>query len=142
MLIASYPIVAASGGPGPKLREGDRQVPEGVYRVEGLNPNSAYHLSIKVGYPNDSDAAHAAAEGRSDPGGDIFIHGKDLSIGCLAIGDDAIEELFVLVEQVGITSADVVIAPHDLRRDPAIPAGEFPQWYQERCAEIRDALPE
>ena len=73
--ITSYPILAASGVAGPKLAEGDRQVPEGLYRVEGLNPNSRYHLSVKVDYPNAFDREMAAADGRTGLGGDIFIHG-------------------------------------------------------------------
>src|SRR6185436_12110813 len=50
--VRSYPILAASGGPGPKLREGDRQVPEGVYPIELLNPNSRFHVALRVGYPS------------------------------------------------------------------------------------------
>src|SRR5687767_5658938 len=57
--IASYPILAASGTLGPKLREGDRQVPEGVYALESLNPNSRFHAALRVGYPNDFDRAMA-----------------------------------------------------------------------------------
>lgn len=58
-LICRYPVLAASGGPGPKLREGDRQVPEGIYRVRELNPNSHFHLSIWLDYPNEFDWARA-----------------------------------------------------------------------------------
>jgi len=58
--VRSYPILAASGGPGPKLREGDRQVPEGIYPIELLNQNRSYHLSLRVGYPNAFDRAQAA----------------------------------------------------------------------------------
>ena len=54
-LIRSYPILAASGTLGPKLREGDMQVPEGLYRIESLNPNSRFHLSLRVSYPNAFD---------------------------------------------------------------------------------------
>ena len=85
--ILSYPILAASGTAGPKLREGDRQVPEGLYRIESLNPNSLFHLALRVNYPNEFDRSKAAAEGRSDPGCDIMIHGGAASIGCLAMGD-------------------------------------------------------
>ncbi len=53
--VTSWPVLAASGGDGPKLREGDRQVPEGIYEIEGLNPNSAYHLSLGLDYPNAAD---------------------------------------------------------------------------------------
>jgi murein L,D-transpeptidase YafK len=71
----------ASGKAGPKLREGDGQVPEGIYRIDGLNPNSSYHLSLKLNYPNDFDLEQARTEGRTELGGDIFIHGKAVSIG-------------------------------------------------------------
>ena len=61
--IRSYLILDASGRNGPKLRQGDMQVPEGIYEVESLNPNSRYHLSLKVSYPNDFDRRKAAADG-------------------------------------------------------------------------------
>ncbi|MEM7626859.1 MAG: L,D-transpeptidase family protein [Planctomycetota bacterium] len=114
-LVHVYPILKLSGVSGPKLREGDRQVPEGVYAIEGLNPNSSYHLSMKLDYPNAFDLARAAEDGRDNPGSNIFIHGKALSVGCLAMGDPAIEELFVLVADVGIDHATCVVAPSDPR---------------------------
>jgi hypothetical protein len=113
--IDALPILAASGGPGPKQREGDRQVPEGLYRVIGLNPNSRYHLSLALDYPNAFDLAEAERDGRDDPGGEIFIHGGARSIGCLAIGDRAVEALFVLVADVGIERVQVILAPRDPR---------------------------
>ena len=84
--LRSYPILAASGRLGPKLKAGDKQVPEGVYAIESLNPNSRFHLSLRVGYPNAFDLAQANRDDRTDLGGDIMIHGADLSIGCLAMG--------------------------------------------------------
>src|SRR6058998_1852027 len=66
--IRSYPILAASGHAGPKLRQGDYQVPEGLYRIEWLNPASSYHLSMKVSYPNDFDRAQGAHDGRTKLG--------------------------------------------------------------------------
>lgn len=110
-LVKTYPILAASGEPGPKLREGDRQVPEGVYRIEYFNPNSAYHLSMKLNYPNAFDLKYAQQEGRDQPGTNIFIHGKAVSIGCLAMGDTAIEELFTLSHRVGRDNIKVIISP-------------------------------
>jgi hypothetical protein len=131
-LIRSYDIMAASGTRGPKLREGDRQVPEGVYRLVTLNPNSNYHLSMKLNYPNSFDSFHANLEGRTHPGGEIFIHGKAVSAGCLAMGDMTIEELFVLVSQVGRENVKVVIAPHDPRQRPLGPAAVgMPDWVPE-----------
>lgn len=90
--ITSYPILAASGGPGPKLKEGDGQVPEGFYEI-GLEPNTPYHLGLRLNYPNSEDWQHAREDGRSSPGSDILIHGNQCSIGCLAMGDPASEDL-------------------------------------------------
>ena len=118
--VLSYPILAASGGPGPKLREGDMQVPEGFYRIEFLNPNSLYHLSLRVNYPNDFDRRMAQEEGRSNLGGDIMIHGSDVSIGCLALGDEASEELFVLAADTGLQGISVVLSPYDFRKTPKL----------------------
>jgi hypothetical protein len=126
-LVRSYDVLAASGGPGPKLRQGDLQVPEGAYRVLWLNPNSAYHLSMKLDYPNAFDRAQARAERRQDLGGDIFIHGRAVSIGCVAVGDPAIEELFVLAAEATPARLRALVAPHDLRRRPA-PAGAQRPW--------------
>ncbi len=127
--IRHYNIKASSGVAGPKLRQGDKQVPEGVYRIAGLNPNSHYHLSMKINYPNKFDRFHAEQEGRTALGSDIFIHGKAVSIGCLAMGDEAIEELFVLAAQVGAENVKVVIAPHDPRVYPLkADAKTLPKW--------------
>jgi hypothetical protein len=131
-LIRDYDIQAASGVAGPKLRQGDKQVPEGIYRIEGLNPNSHYHLSMKINYPNEFDLFHAWQEGRANPGSDIFIHGKAASIGCLSMGDEAIEELFILTAQVGAENVKVVIAPHDPRVYPLEASSEaLPEWTPE-----------
>lgn len=134
--LKSYPVLAASGGPGPKLREGDGQVPEGIYRLTAFNPNSSYHLSIRVDYPDAEDRAAAAREGRTRLGGDIFIHGKTVSIGCLAIGDPAIEELYLLLADTGLPNGDIVLAPN---RQPEAPR-EAPVWIAERYERIRQAL--
>ncbi|MEI9865733.1 MAG: hypothetical protein WDN00_14505 [Limisphaerales bacterium] len=107
--IRSYPILAASGYPGPKLLEGDGQVPDGIYPVESLNPNSRFHLALRVGYPNTFDCAQAEKDGRTQLGGDIMIHGSSVSVGCLAMGDEAAEDLFVLAADVGLTNITVII---------------------------------
>ncbi|MCB9720021.1 MAG: L,D-transpeptidase family protein [Candidatus Omnitrophica bacterium] len=126
--IKTYAIQAASGRLGPKLREGDRQVPEGIYRIERFNPNSAYHLSMKLDYPNAYDQQRAREEGRDWPGCDIFIHGSDRSNGCLAMGDEAIEELFVLAARTGRENIRVIIAPRDPRNDQLLPPPVAPRW--------------
>jgi murein L,D-transpeptidase YafK len=113
--VRTYPVLGQSGHLGPKLREGDGQVPEGFYRAEFLNPNSLYHLSIRLNYPNATDKAAARAEGRTNLGSDIMIHGSKYSIGCIAIGDAAAEELFILATLVGREQVKVIISPVDFR---------------------------
>ncbi len=135
--IKNYPIKGASGIAGPKLREGDGQVPEGIYQIEGLNPNSSYHLSMKLNYPNDFDLRNAKKEGRTQPGTNIFIHGNTGSVGCLAMGDKAIEDLFVLVVDVGKSNTKVVISPHDPRsRSLLEPVQESPVWLPDLYKQI------
>lgn len=92
-LYTRYPIAAASGRPGPKRMEGDAQVPEGVYRIVAFNPASSYHLSMKLNYPNRSDRIRSS---RHAPGNDIYIHGNRVSIGCMAMTDPKIEEIYLL----------------------------------------------
>jgi len=96
VLIKTYPICAASGALGPKRRQGDWQVPEGFYTIDRFNPYSSYHLSLGLNYPNAQDRQRAAAAGIGNLGGDIFIHGDCVSIGCMAMGDAAIEEIYLL----------------------------------------------
>jgi hypothetical protein len=133
-VVRSYPILAASGVVGPKLREGDEQVPEGIYALTSLNPNSRFHVSLRLGYPNEFDHRMAQADGRTALGGDIMIHGKALSSGCLAMGDEAAEELFTLVAATGLHNARTVISPTDFRRGPsqavsaALDGGMAPAW--------------
>ena len=136
-----YPMTAFSGKLGPKLCEGDGQIPEGVYQIEYLNPNSSYYLSLKVSYPNASDRARAKADGRTNLGGDIMIHGKAVTIGCVPVGDDAIEDIFYLASVVGIKNVSVVIAPYDMRkgRKPELERSPL-KWYSDLCREIDIAL--
>jgi hypothetical protein len=131
--LADYPILAASGGPGPKLREGDGQVPEGLYDVPLLNPNSRFHVSLRIGYPNADDVAQGRADGRTKLGGDIMIHGGAASIGCLAMGDPAAEELFTLAAR---RRPDVLLIPHDFRAGKADPPGQ-PGWVAARYRSLR-----
>ena len=138
-----YPMTAFSGTLGPKLREGDGQIPEGIYGIGYLNPNSSYYLSLKVTYPNASDRARAKADGRTNLGGDIMIHGKAVTIGCVPVGDDAIEDIFYLASAVGIKNVSVVIAPYDMRkgRRPELERSPL-KWYPNLCEEIHTALSE
>ena len=103
--VARYPITAASGDLGPKRRRWDRQVPEGFYRVDGFNGASRYHLSLHVDYPNASDRTLG---NRRHPGNNIFIHGDEVSSGCIAVGDRAIEQLYLV-------ALDSIAAGHQVR---------------------------
>lgn len=139
--IRRYPVLAASGVLGPKLREGDRQVPEGIYRIRELNPNSRFHLSLWIDYPNEFDRRQAMAEGRSDLGGEIMIHGDAVSAGCLAVGDSAAEDLFVLAALTGIENVSVILTPVDFRNgaEATLP-NDSQSWLPQLYAEIRSEL--
>ena len=93
-LTKTYPICAWSGRLGPKVKQGDRQAPEGFYWVDKsrLNPNSQFHLSFNLGYPNAYDRAH----GRT--GDFLMVHGNCVSWGCYAMTDDGIEEIYGAIE--------------------------------------------
>jgi murein L,D-transpeptidase YafK len=91
--IKTYSICALSGELGPKRREGDLQVPEGFYHISAFNPWSNFHLSLKINYPNGSDRILGD---RRHPGGDIFIHGSCVTIGCVPLRDDPIEEVYLV----------------------------------------------
>lgn len=127
--LRNYTIVGMSGVLGPKLEEGDRQVPEGLYRLESLNPNSLYHLALRVNYPNVDDRERGKQDGRTDLGSDIMIHGKTCSIGCLAMGDEAAEDLFVLAAETGIEHVSIILSPVDFRiRDLPPQMPPTPAW--------------
>lgn len=91
-LIKTYSFTAFSGILGPKRAQGDYQTPEGLYFIDRFNPRSNFHLSLGINYPNKSDRIRTKS---SDPGGDIFIHGNMVTIGCIPLGDKAIEELYL-----------------------------------------------
>lgn len=143
--VMRYPVRAASGTAGPKLAEGDEQVPEGIYRPAYLNPNSRFHLSIGLDYPNAFDQMMAQADGRTRLGNAIMIHGGAVSVGCLAMGDDAAEDLFVLAALLPATRLQVLIAPTDWRKHPAAAVHasnplEQPAWVPRLYRSLQDAL--
>ncbi len=139
--IHHYPLTAYSGRLGPKLKEHDKQIPEGIYRLTMLNPFSSMHLSMMINYPNHFDRVQAIKDGRSRLGGDIFVHGKSMSVGCLAIGDKAIEQLFLLTRRVGIHHVQVIISPNDIRHaKPATNRFAQPIWLPELYRQIAQAL--
>ncbi len=91
--VLSYDICSRSGLLGPKWREGDRQVPEGFYYIDRFNPTSNFFLSLGLNYPNVADKRRSKTV---NLGGDIFIHGQCVTIGCLPLTDDFIKEVYLL----------------------------------------------
>jgi murein L,D-transpeptidase YafK len=92
-LLHQYDFCSVSGALGPKRREGDLQIPEGVYHINHFNPLSNFYLSLGVSYPNASDRV---LSDKTSPGGAIYVHGNCVTIGCIPITDDKIKELYVL----------------------------------------------
>lgn len=90
--IDSYKIAARSGKLGPKKMEGDFQTPEGFYYIDTFNPTSQYYLSMGINYPNTADQKKASTQ---KLGGDIYIHGSHMTVGCLPMTDDKIKELYL-----------------------------------------------
>jgi hypothetical protein len=139
--LRDYAIQGMSGTLGPKLKEGDMQVPEGCYRIESLNPNSLYHLALRVSYPNAEDRRRGRQDGRADLGSDIMVHGKTCSIGCLAMGDEASEDLFVLAAETGIDNVALILSPVDFRvRDLPRDMPPLPAWADQLYTSIRQEL--
>jgi murein L,D-transpeptidase YafK len=95
IMFKTYEICALSEKPGPKRVRGDLQTPEGFYYINNFNPQSGFHLSLGVNYPNEADLILNGKDGRSD-GGDIFIHGGCKTAGCVALTDEAIKEVYVI----------------------------------------------
>src|SRR5882724_13579022 len=93
VLVHEYRICTSSGTLGPKRRFGDVQVPEGFYELDWFNPQSNFYLSLHVSYPNAADRILGS---RQNPGGDIFLHGNCVTIGCIPITDDGIKEVYWL----------------------------------------------
>lgn len=128
VLFRTYPVAALSGVLGPKQREGDGQVPEGFYEVieRALNPASSYHLSFNMGYPN----AHDLYLGRT--GSHIMIHGDAVSIGCLAMTDPVIEEIYLLVEaalKTGQKAVPVHLFPFRMKESRLADVAETHDWW-------------
>src|SRR5690606_40100008 len=116
-LLCRYDCCTTSGTLGPKRREGDLQIPEGVYHINHFNPQSNFHLSLGINYPNASDKILSDP---SKPGGAIYIHGNCVTIGCIPITDDKIKELYIMAVEAknsGQQKIPVYIFPS--RLDPA-----------------------
>ncbi len=139
-LIKTYPFTAFSGKLGPKLKDGDRQIPEGIYGIEYLNPNSMFHLSLKISYPNEFDLSRAKEDGRKALGGDIMIHGNSVTIGCIPVGDPAIEEIFCLAAHAGLKKCKVIISPVDFRKNEAPPSIKEIKWLDKLYEDIKKEI--
>jgi murein L,D-transpeptidase YafK len=104
-LFKTYKICALAGSMGPKRMQGDYQVPEGFYYINEFNPNSTYHMSLGLNYPNASDKILSDS---LKPGGDIYIHGSCLTVGCIPIQDSQIEELYILAAEAKSQGQDFI----------------------------------
>ncbi len=93
VLLQTYDFCTTSGFVGPKRKQGDLQIPEGVYYLNHFNPVSNFHLSLGINYPNDSDKI---LSDKKKPGSAIYIHGNCVTVGCIPITDDKIKELYIL----------------------------------------------
>jgi murein L,D-transpeptidase YafK len=110
-LIKNYDICRTSGKLGPKRKQGDLQIPEGFYHINRFNPYSNFYLSLGINYPNKSDRILGI---KNNPGGDIFIHGDCVTIGCLPITNEQIKELYIFCVEArnnGQTKIPVTIFP-------------------------------
>ena len=103
-LFKTYSVCALAGTLGPKRFQGDYQVPEGFYYINEFKPNSNYHMSLGINYPNPSDKILNA----DDPGGDIYIHGSCVTVGCIPIQDPQIEELYILAMSAKSSGQDFI----------------------------------
>ncbi len=104
-LFKTYAVCALAGTMGPKRMAGDYQVPEGFYYINAFKPNSLYHMSLGLNYPNASDKI---VTNGTDPGGDIFIHGSCVTVGCIPIQDLQIEELYILAMSAKSNGEDFI----------------------------------
>lgn len=118
-LLTQWPFCSSVGFLGPKTEQGDRQIPEGFYRISELNPLSDYHLSLKINYPNQADSIRSRGK---NPGGQIYVHGGCETVGCIPLSDTTIEEAYLLciMAAAGKTSLPEIpvhIFPAHLRPD-------------------------
>jgi murein L,D-transpeptidase YafK len=104
-LFKTYKVCALAGSLGPKRMEGDYQVPEGFYYINEFNPRSMYHLSLGLNYPNASDRL---LSDQYKPGGDIYIHGSCVTVGCIPVRDDQIEEIYILAAHAKNAGQDFI----------------------------------
>lgn len=123
--VVEYPFCTFSGTLGPKLKEGDKQIPEGFYKIDRFNERSKFYLSLGLDYPTLDDLKLADAK---KPGSDIFIHGGCSSVGCIAISDDKIKELYLLALK-STKPIEVIILPFQYSKDNFQKhLKQYPEW--------------
>jgi murein L,D-transpeptidase YafK len=106
-LFKIYSICVLPGSLGPKRMAGDYQVPEGFYYINEFKPNGAYHMALGLNYPNPSDKI-VSGSNNMNPGGDIYIHGGCVTVGCIPIQDPQIEELYILAMSAKSNGQDFI----------------------------------
>jgi murein L,D-transpeptidase YafK len=104
-LFKTYKVCALSGALGPKRIEGDYQVPEGCYTINSFKPNSQYHLALGLNYPNASDLLLSDS---SKPGGEIYVHGSCITVGCIPLQNEPIEEVYTLASYAKNAGQDFI----------------------------------
>lgn len=135
-LVQTFPLVSYSGGLGPKLHEGDLQIPEGNYRITGSSARDM--LSLAVDYPNAFDRARGLEDHRKKLGGDILIHGGSVSTGCVVVSNEQMQEVFVALHDVGFKNVQLLIAPCDLTKSqPQLNWSKQPKWLPKLYAQLK-----
>lgn len=135
-LVQTFPLVSYSGALGPKLREGDLQIPEGNYRITGSSAKDM--LSLAVDYPNAFDRARGLEDHRKKLGGEILIHGGSVSTGCIVVSNEQMQEVFVAMHDVGFKNVQLLIAPCDLTKSqPQLNWSKQPIWLPKLYAQLK-----
>ncbi|KAA9041035.1 L,D-transpeptidase family protein [Ginsengibacter hankyongi] len=104
-LFKTYKVCMQSGTMGPKRLQGDYQVPEGFYYINEFNPHSNYHLALGLNYPNASDRILSDS---LRPGNSIYIHGSCVSVGCIPVTDEEIEEIYIIASYAKSNGEDFI----------------------------------
>jgi hypothetical protein len=137
--IACYKLTSWAGTLGPKLKEGDMQMPEGFYKFTALDART--HLCLWINYPNSWDRAQAKLEHRSALGGDIQIHEGVYSTGCIVLDHPSMTELFVLAHDIGCENIELIMAPCNLAtHEPTIDFGAQPRWLPKLYKQLKGSL--
>lgn len=105
ILLKEYEVCKSSGIVGPKRKEGDLQVPEGFYYIDRFNSKSSFYLSLGLNYPNASDLI---LSDKQKPGGDIFIHGNCVTVGCLPMTDDKMKEIYLIALNAKLSGQEYI----------------------------------